>query len=114
MPGLGVIPRAPAISNGRGLQRLLPSGKSQSLPGSRFPAATPEWAEAFRFLRTNLLFSEVGVKPQSLAVTSMAPGEGKTTTAANLAATIAREGGVSGPCILKQSPGRGRCRGALV
>ncbi len=92
-PGLGVIPKAPAISNGRGLQKLLPSGRTRALPGgSRFPTATPEWAEAFRFLRTNLLFAEVGVKPRSLAVTSMAPGEGKTTTATNLAATIAREG----------------------
>jgi len=47
--------------------------------------------EAYRALRTNLLFSHGAGQLRSLIVTSTAPGEGKTITAANLAAVCARE-----------------------
>lgn len=50
--------------------------------------------EGYNFLRTNLDFASLGV-PQgfkSLLVTSALPGEGKTTTAANLAVSFAKEG----------------------
>lgn len=55
-------------------------------------APTSSRAEAFRKLRTNLQFVEAASSSQSIAVTSAAPGEGKTTTAVNLAASLA-EGG---------------------
>lgn len=49
-------------------------------------------AEAYRLLRTNLLFAIPSGSPRTLVVTSPAPGDGKTTVAANLAATFARQG----------------------
>lgn len=49
-------------------------------------------AEAYRVLRTNLRFSGIENPTGALVVTSASPGEGKTTTAANLAVTIAQGG----------------------
>jgi polysaccharide biosynthesis transport protein len=49
-------------------------------------------SEAFRTLRTNLLFSDTAEGVRTLVVTSTTPGEGKTTTAANLAVTYAQQG----------------------
>ncbi len=46
-------------------------------------------AEAFRTFRTNLQFLEVDNPPRVLVVTSSLPGEGKTTTAMNLALALA-------------------------
>ncbi len=49
-------------------------------------------AEAFRSLRTNLRFIDAANHPRSIVFTSSMPGEGKTTTTANLALTIAAAG----------------------
>jgi len=49
-------------------------------------------AEAFRSLRTNLRFIDAANHPRSIVFTSSVPGEGKTTTTANLALTIAAAG----------------------
>jgi non-specific protein-tyrosine kinase len=49
-------------------------------------------AEAYRVLRTNLRFSGIENPSGALLVTSAGPGEGKTTTAANLAITMAQAG----------------------
>jgi succinoglycan biosynthesis transport protein ExoP len=49
-------------------------------------------AEAFRRLRTNLQFVDVDHQPQSIVVTSAVEGEGKTTTACNLAIALAAAG----------------------
>jgi capsular exopolysaccharide synthesis family protein len=49
-------------------------------------------AEAFRALRTNLQFVDVANHPRSIVFTSSVPGEGKTTTTANLAITMAAGG----------------------
>jgi exopolysaccharide/PEP-CTERM locus tyrosine autokinase len=46
-------------------------------------------AEQFKILRTNLLFPASGKSPQSILVTSVAPGEGKSFVAANLAVSVA-------------------------
>lgn len=56
-----------------------------------FPA-TSQFAESFRTLRTNLFFTSMEKELKSLVVTSSIQGEGKTTTAANLAFTIAQSG----------------------
>src|SRR5690606_12140528 len=49
-------------------------------------------AEAFRVLRTNLQFIDPDVDRKVFVITSSLPGEGKTTTAVNLALALA-EGG---------------------
>jgi capsular exopolysaccharide synthesis family protein len=54
-------------------------------------AHTPR-AEAFRQLRTNLQFVEVDRPVTSLVVTSSLPEEGKSTSACNLAITLAQAG----------------------
>ena len=47
--------------------------------------------EAYRALRTNLLFAQDGDRMRTIIVTSTAPGDGKTVSATNLAAIYARE-----------------------
>lgn len=47
-------------------------------------------SEAYRSLRTNIQFSSVDSRIQTIMVTSASPGEGKSTTACNLAATYAQ------------------------
>ena len=98
IPSLAVIPRLMSVdgnkraslthTNGHGKQnggRLL-----DPLPTAR---DVPSFvAEAYRTLRTNLLLAHGGPPIRTLVVTSAAPGEGKTITAANLAVTLAREG----------------------
>jgi tyrosine-protein kinase Etk/Wzc len=49
-------------------------------------------AESFRQLRTNLSFSRGGTPAGILLITSSAPGEGKSTTATNLAIAYAQSG----------------------
>lgn len=49
-------------------------------------------AEAVRRLRTNLMFVDVTTGRHSFVITSAMPGEGKTTTAANLALAMADSG----------------------
>ena len=49
-------------------------------------------AEAYRVLRTNLLFSRKDDKLNSVAVVSAGAGEGKSTTVMNLATTFAQSG----------------------
>lgn len=49
-------------------------------------------AEAFRTLRTNLQFLDIEPGARSFVVTSSVPGEGKSTTSANLAIALADSG----------------------
>lgn len=49
-------------------------------------------AEAYRQLRTNLQFTNVSGQRTAVLVTSSVPGEGKSTTAINLAITLAQAG----------------------
>jgi non-specific protein-tyrosine kinase len=49
-------------------------------------------SEAYRTLRTNLSFSSLDKPIRTLVVTSSAPEEGKSTTIANLAVTMAQGG----------------------
>ena len=79
VPNLAVIPEAKAYL-------LEPGGNG----GGAHSAELEPGTEAYRILRTNLLFSNTGLK--TLVVTSAAPGEGKTMTAVNLAAAFARQG----------------------
>jgi succinoglycan biosynthesis transport protein ExoP len=79
IPSLALIPRLKAASgNGRHSLGQL----EKNLRG----------AEAYRMLRTNLLFSESVQALKTLVITSAEPQEGKTTTAANLAVAYAQQG----------------------
>lgn len=49
-------------------------------------------AEAMRELRTNIQFMDVDNPPRIIVVTSPLPGDGKSTTASNLAITLAASG----------------------
>ena len=49
-------------------------------------------AEAFRQIRTNLQFANVAQKSKTMLVTSSIPGEGKSTTATNMAIAMAQAG----------------------
>ncbi|MFB9166348.1 polysaccharide biosynthesis tyrosine autokinase [Arthrobacter psychrochitiniphilus] len=49
-------------------------------------------SESFRHLRTNLQFAQVNISSNTLLVTSSLPGEGKSTTATNLALAMAEAG----------------------
>ena len=53
---------------------------------------TSNISEQYRTIRTNIQFSIVDQKLNTLLVTSATPSSGKTTTAANLAAAFASEG----------------------
>lgn len=49
-------------------------------------------SEAYRTLRTNVQFTSVDSETKKIMVTSPGPGEGKSSTAANLAVSIAQSG----------------------
>ncbi|MFA7166666.1 MAG: polysaccharide biosynthesis tyrosine autokinase [Desulfoplanes sp.] len=63
---------------------------SRELITQHFPKSTA--SEAYRGLRTSLLFSSADAPPQVIMITSAGPGEGKTLTSSNLAATMAQSG----------------------
>ncbi|MGB7845228.1 MAG: polysaccharide biosynthesis tyrosine autokinase, partial [Candidatus Acidiferrum sp.] len=65
-------------------------GKRLELVAQHLPKS--QVSEAFRALRTALLLSQPGHPPQVILVTSALPREGKTTSAANLAVTLAQLG----------------------
>ena len=76
LPSLGYVPALSAAD-----ARLLPQMKGMD------PAS-----ESYRVLRTNIHFATVDAPARTLLVTSSSPGEGKTTTAANLAFAMAMDG----------------------
>jgi capsular exopolysaccharide synthesis family protein len=100
VPGLAVIPRL-GEDAGRS-RRKLPSlprfGQAQSngvQRGTTLVTAIDTQSggsEAFRALRTSLLFSQSASTMRRLVITSSTPSEGKTTTSANLAITFAQQG----------------------
>jgi Mrp family chromosome partitioning ATPase/uncharacterized protein involved in exopolysaccharide biosynthesis len=101
VPGLAVIPRlTPTIPAQRRLGGLLRPGKRAQLESKNSTAnalgtVTQPFSvgvEAFRMLRTSLVWCEQGDDMKTLVVTSAAPGEGKTMTSANLSVTFAYDG----------------------
>lgn len=96
VPVLGAIPRlGVAPENGRRFRfspRPVPAGNGQAGVRLMDSIAVPGVGEAYRSLRTNITFAQLDRKPRVLVVTSPAPGDGKSTTAANLAITMAQQG----------------------
>lgn len=86
VPVVGTIPVNRAFTP---QQRLVPLVRTGDDKDAIAAAAT---AEALRELRTNLQFMDVDRPPRVIVVTSPAPGDGKSTIAANLATTIAASG----------------------
>lgn len=98
--GLGIIPPvAEAIAAEEALALNRPTGSTGSHIGrpvsrgvvSDSPVWPSEGAEAFRLLYSSLTYGW-GDHQRTILVTSVAPQEGKTLVAANLAVTFAREG----------------------
>lgn len=85
IPYLGMIPAISATHVDGGRR----PGEQSLLINNGVPA---NFAESFRTLRTNLLFSSADEGSRSLIVTSTAPGEGKTVVASNIAAALALAG----------------------
>jgi non-specific protein-tyrosine kinase len=79
LPTLGLIPLTEALDE-----------PSERLVVLRHPHS--HTAEAYRTLRTNVQFSSLGNPSGRLLVTSAGSREGKTTTACNLAVTLAQAG----------------------
>ena len=101
VPGLAVIPRLSASAPAqRRLGGLLRPGKKALMDAKNSTAnalgtVTQPFSvgvEAFRMLRTSLVWCEQGDDMKTLVVTSAAPGEGKTLTSANLSVTFAYDG----------------------
>ena len=76
---------------------MIPHLKFGVAPGAKVsgemsPIAAPNshFAEAVQSLRTAILLTQAGSPPRVILVTSAVPGEGKSTTARNLAAGFAR------------------------
>ncbi len=94
LPTLALIPHNSITEKNR--RKMLPGlgetggGMSDSLVALNDNRSAT--AEAYRHLRTSLLFSSAGKPPQAILVTSSQPSEGKTTTAINTAITLAQSG----------------------
>jgi polysaccharide biosynthesis transport protein len=92
LPTLALIPHNSITEKNR--RKTLP-GINDSAGSSSLVALNDNrsaTAEAYRHLRTSLLFSSAGKPPQAILVTSSQPSEGKTTTAINTAITLAQSG----------------------
>jgi capsular exopolysaccharide synthesis family protein len=74
---------------------MVPDGSVRAGKNPRTTLATARGsaaAEAYRVLRTNLMFTSADATGRVLLVSSTNPGEGKTTTVTNLAAALAQNG----------------------
>jgi capsular exopolysaccharide synthesis family protein len=92
-PNPVVVPKFDGKAMGTGKRpaaRLVSARPRASLAMLREPSGAT--AEAVRAIRTKLLFSGDWTDIKTLAVTSSQEGEGKTTVAANLAASFAQQG----------------------
>jgi capsular exopolysaccharide synthesis family protein len=104
LPALGVIPSAASINGhhksyglygSRVAKSALAATDGASLVNHELTTLTQPHSvvsEAYRALRTSILLSTSKHPPQTILVTSGQPREGKTTTALNLAVTLAQRG----------------------
>jgi tyrosine-protein kinase Etk/Wzc len=66
-----------------------PASPALLIPAQRAP--TP-WSDAYNRLHTNIMFAQPDAEMKTLLFTSPLPGDGKTSTAANFAVTLAQSG----------------------
>ena len=95
LPVLGFIPRYKSLPAARNVKRLRGSGSivPSEVPRPRLLVERdPMIGECFRAVRTAVLGSGKEQKSQVIVVSSPLPGEGKTTTALNLALVLAQKG----------------------
>ena len=81
-PLLGTVMLRPKVASGAG-EALVTVGAS---------ALQDPLAEQYKAMRTNLMFNRLDREVHTILVTSTRPGEGKTTTASNLAVVLAQAG----------------------
>lgn len=98
LPSLAVVPFLPGLNGHHGkLSRIAREATGHAGSGPRvellaYVQPKSQISEAFRALRTSLLLSQAEHPPQVILVTSALPREGKTTSAVNLAVTLAQLG----------------------
>jgi capsular exopolysaccharide synthesis family protein len=93
LPTLALIPHQVGTTKSKlGLITTKVNGNGNSTAMVALEDTRSAMAEAYRHLRTSLLFSSAGKPPQTILVTSSQPAEGKTTTAINTAITLAQSG----------------------
>jgi polysaccharide chain length determinant protein (PEP-CTERM system associated) len=98
--GLSVLGHVPKIKNPEKHRQRTKSSDSPLDPEVRKVASTllmhfapkSPVSESYRTLRTNIQFSNLDHPPQTILITSPGPGEGKSTTVANLAVTFSQMG----------------------
>lgn len=88
--GLAVVGTIPDEKSFQSASRLVPVDGANSASSDNVHLFAV--SEAMRELRTNIRFMNVDSPPRVIVVTSPLPGDGKSTTAANLAVTIAASG----------------------
>lgn len=86
LPYLGLVPSIKFDTSAKGAK----GPPSPDLISRHEPSSAA--SEAFRGIRTKILFSTAEEPPKVIAVTSVAPGEGKTISSANLALVMAQTG----------------------
>ena len=70
---------------------MVPALFDKNLPDPLMNNGVPQnFSEAFRAIRTNVLFASADDGPKTVVITSSAPGEGKTLVATNLAVALAQ------------------------
>ena len=94
VPTLGLVPSQEALLGRRARRRRLAGEEGESGPFALVAHHEMEsvLAEAFRNLRTSLLYSAPDHPPKTLMVTSLETEDGKTSLALNLAITLGQLG----------------------
>ena len=80
---VGAVTPAPILG------RIHTDASAVRRPAAEVLAEATPWSESFRVLRTNMQYVEVDHDQKVFVVSSSLPSEGKTTTAINLATTLA-------------------------
>ncbi len=90
-PVLGMVPLVRGRRE-RGRERNPSPATTRELSHISVTHPKSSMSEAFRSLRTSLMFSTAEGMPKALLITSASQGEGKSTTAANIATVLAQNG----------------------